>query len=748
MKELTKPLKHYLSSELFLIGGLSLLFLFSFYNVIITGEKVFVHDSFQWYGLFQFFAESIYNGYWPFWNPYTHTGEPFYFNYIQKQYLHPIKLVSVYIGKMINADIMTLYYWTIVLQLLFTNLGIYLFLRRFTRYSNTRIFIFIVINFSAFSIISMRLLGLLEIMFWAPWIFYVLFRIIDEKESYFNWLMLATLIGLSLTAYGIVYYVTFLFFLFISFFFFNREALTSILFLFKRENYRLLIMVIFVVFSLSSPLWATVLFDMDKIYPVARTLDHISKGFIMSVDEMKKAEEYWRSAVVPYDLLSLANPFHHYDFLINAKKMKYEGALLTESLLYIGILPFMFGIYGIFCCRDKYKPNFIVMAGSLFLIMMGTSFFFYIFVCYVFPVIRFQRHPMQFIPFFLITIYYFSAIGFDTVQKKYHEVKEKISKDGKSVNSFYTLSLIVLMSFAGIWLLYVTYEGKQVGASLSLYFLLFLLTSLLMFSICFKKGKYLMVSVFLFLIVDLLAFNLAYRPLMLQNRPENLMTHAVKPDIQKQGKSTLGGDVPVERYKSLVTRTRSLEIDSSVVTSTFFQLIMFHNVSVMPQKNIDTISGMINPPLFFYNNVEPFNEQRYIDTFLNDSKTEHFKKKVYLFNTEGVPEELLEGKERDIIKAVIELIHYNPNQMKFVTKTSETTFLYFSDGYDNYWNAKIDSKPVNVYQANINYKGVVLPKGIHTVSFEYYPVFHIVSLYIYFFMLFFISVIFFGYLYC
>lgn len=50
------------------------------------------------------------------------------------------------------------------------------------------------------------------------------------------------------------------------------------------------------------------------------------------------------------------------------------------------------------------------------------------------------------------------------------------------------------------------------------------------------------------------------------------------------------------------------------------------------------------------------------------------------------------------------------------TDSNKPGYLYFADGYDKYWRAK-----VAVMRANLSFKAVALASGKHRVVFEYAP---------------------------
>jgi uncharacterized membrane protein YfhO len=45
----------------------------------------------------------------------------------------------------------------------------------------------------------------------------------------------------------------------------------------------------------------------------------------------------------------------------------------------------------------------------------------------------------------------------------------------------------------------------------------------------------------------------------------------------------------------------------------------------------------------------------------------------------------------------------------------------FPDTYYPGWYAKVDGKPVEIYEVDLVLRGVMVPKGVHAISFRYRP---------------------------
>jgi hypothetical protein len=77
------------------------------------------------------------------------------------------------------------------------------------------------------------------------------------------------------------------------------------------------------------------------------------------------------------------------------------------------------------------------------------------------------------------------------------------------------------------------------------------------------------------------------------------------------------------------------------------------------------------------------------------------------------------------------VVSYNPNHIEMEVEVGSEGMLLFRDGYDNYWEAKVDGMPQTVYKANVMFKAIPLTEGTHRVVFNYRPVFFLCALALY-----------------
>jgi hypothetical protein len=79
-------------------------------------------------------------------------------------------------------------------------------------------------------------------------------------------------------------------------------------------------------------------------------------------------------------------------------------------------------------------------------------------------------------------------------------------------------------------------------------------------------------------------------------------------------------------------------------------------------------------------------------------------------------------KEKYSAANIIQLIDYKPNYIKYEADCFEDGFAVFSEiYYPEGWTAKIDSTEVDIMSANYVLRALDIPKGNHTIEFEFKP---------------------------
>lgn len=394
---------------------ISILFFISF-NKILSGQDIFSHDSIWWYGAYHFFADSLSQGIFPYWDPFDACGQPFYYNLGILQLYNPITLVFILFAKVFHISLLAAYHWEYIIKIWFTALGVYFCYRQLNKYIVSSLIIFGVFLFSSFTMSAFRQNGILNSFLFAPWVIFFFLRLIKDFKFY-SIVGFSLFLGISLSSYLGVYLITYLFIFSLTLFINERKVLSNI---FKNaKNIFYIFIGIVIVITLALPL-ISVYMEQDKTIPITRihSKSIINKGIILQYNSIKNGGTH--SGLV--DLLELIFPAiargYFWEWFYPSPWLS-----VSESFLYIGIFPFLVGLIGVFLAKGKYRINFLITLIAIFLLMLGPkAIVHYIFYIVFYP-LRFARHMHIFCGFFIFTIMYFVGQGLDYVLDKLNALK-------------------------------------------------------------------------------------------------------------------------------------------------------------------------------------------------------------------------------------------------------------------------------------------------------------------------------------
>lgn len=66
-------------------------------------------------------------------------------------------------------------------------------------------------------------------------------------------------------------------------------------------------------------------------------------------------------------------------------------------------------------------------------------------------------------------------------------------------------------------------------------------------------------------------------------------------------------------------------------------------------------------------------------------------------------------------------VSYSPNRVDIQASVNAPAILVLADAYDEDWRVTVDGAPAQLYRANYALRGVYLPSGEHSITFEYRP---------------------------
>ena len=184
---------------------------FWLYRGLFSETMAFKHDSILWYGMFHYFAESLWAGEWPYWNPYIHGGEPFFYAWNIIRLTDPVTLTAVLAGSLFSPDLYQLYNVTFVARIAVTGIGCYLVLRQLLARSASLASASLLVFWGPLGGQSLAYIGSLDAFSWFPWSLWCLLRALraarmpDEGHRVGFWVMAASWF-LAISVGGSIYH--------------------------------------------------------------------------------------------------------------------------------------------------------------------------------------------------------------------------------------------------------------------------------------------------------------------------------------------------------------------------------------------------------------------------------------------------------------------------------------------------------------------------------------------------------------
>jgi hypothetical protein len=190
------------------------------------------------------------------------------------------------------------------------------------------------------------------------------------------------------------------------------------------------------------------------------------------------------------------------------------------------------------------------------------------------------------------------------------------------------------------------------------------------------------------------------------------------------------GSAPFGFNRAMIFRTFLVEGFEPLDLSRHRQL-----VSTLSAKNLDNLLKITNSR--YITNIETgiLTGQYYPNSLPRAyivSKAQFMENDVRILERLAVNDPSVEvviaGKGKDVSGETmtaaewnVQVVSYTGNRVDIRTKSQKNGFLVLSDAYYPNWQAKIDGAASPVMRANYDFRAVFLPKGEHTVVFEYHP---------------------------
>ena len=383
------------------------------------------HDTLYWFfPVYHFFADNLLRGRFPYWNPFSHAGEPFYPVLLQLRMLEPVTFLSMALGSLFTSDLVTLFNWDRVARGLLGSLGAYLFLRQWATHWVTRISLIPVLLWSSFFLAALRQTGTIDGFISAPYVAYFLFRIFHFRDrGWVNWLGLGISVGLGWQSYYFVGVWIFLLFIAVGFAVFRPDDLRE---LFRVPHILRRAAGAGLIVGLMAVPNAVILLERENYVFPARMVDHSYQGHAPLGGPLQyepgASQQTDKSVALPYDLVKYTGTFSTvWDFIqlivpdgnpfARGPGTPGEFGRTSESFMYVGLLVYAGALLGLVAGRHEHKRIWLVVGTGFGLLLLGPRGGLHWLLYQIYPPIWFVRHTHTFVNFFVLALLYFYILG-------------------------------------------------------------------------------------------------------------------------------------------------------------------------------------------------------------------------------------------------------------------------------------------------------------------------------------------------
>lgn len=389
---------------------------------ILTGFTP-IHDAISWHGIYHYFYTSIEKGIFPFWNPYSQTGTPFYVYYQPFGLLEPSHFLFIFFQKVTGCTTLTTYLLNYLFYFFVFILGAYHSLRIITRSNSTSILFSLVLLFSCFPIF-MRQNGALNGSFLIPLITYFLLLFFEEDRNIkkgFYFFIASYLFALTLNIYIPVMTIFYLLFFLILIFLFKIAKLQEIFKFVKSRNGLFWIAASVVVIILISLPVLTLYHDFhnnNEIFPSVRVLqkneNNLVRLYASDIKDNLFSEKYTGNLKVSTNLWNLLG-------LISEPLLLFTGAPSSEVFLYISFFPLLCMFIAI---KQRNRYTYVFLTSAIVTLLVISNFkdkivtqpsLFQKVIISIIPFLRTVEVLQNFGPIFLFSIVVLGAIGFKSI---------------------------------------------------------------------------------------------------------------------------------------------------------------------------------------------------------------------------------------------------------------------------------------------------------------------------------------------
>ncbi|MDD5072233.1 MAG: YfhO family protein [Candidatus Omnitrophica bacterium] len=711
------------------------------WNLWVTGKRMVSHDSIVWYGVFSYFADCLQGGVLPLWNPYMNCGEIFFLNINVLHLWDPSTLFLIFAGKLLRVNTLTVYHYDLLVRYLIFISGSYFFFRLVAKYKFSAFAAFITLSFSVLYSSYLKQHGLILCFYQLPWIVFLTFKFLEKKDPVLL-LWLALFWGVTVySGYHAVYILSSVAVLLASVFLSKGLAFPKGGGFMEKRGIAFAAIAIFLL--LSANLIPAFLAYVKDTVPSVRLF-----------------EAPMAANSLPADFFTLFAP---YSFALHFEQLYFNSIPMSESFLYIGLIPLFFAIVGLLYSRQRYRVGFAATLCITALLMLGPRFLVSKFLLDFIPFFNIVRNTHIFGTFFIFCLVYFTCLGVDVVLglaensalKRYEKRFLLIAAVIGAAAFFITRYVLEnyaapLQEFPERYKELSLIAGQDLAAMLTSIFcrsyygaLLFIVSIAVVFYVIGKpkaglKFKYF--TLISLILIDLLVFNLVMYGFTTTQRVDMSLWPKEKAPYSNYRITAIRPKYPFLGFAPALQR-RFAAVSPRVpwLTTHFYEMKDFYNFAnngQIPAEVKKVFMGVTAPKIKLVKGAAVLPVDRQIEEC---KKLDDKSMNGVMFIEEDPPARFMNLKispkkmgNANIGNGAIRLLEFGPNSILLQVNSEEDAFLYYSDGYDRSWRVFVDGKENKVYRANMAFKSAIIEKGGHIVYFIYDPRLYRIALLCYF----------------
>lgn len=731
--------------------NLLILFVFWFFLLreLITGNAWLFDDFPYVYYPGKFLsAVSLSNGIFPFWNPYSFSGTPFFAD-PQIAVLYPFNFIMKYfvsnesLSPLVIQNFLLIHYF--LCSVFCYYLGKEFKLNKFP----SLVFAF-TFTYSSYMVIHMIHYNLIETVAWLPLIFLLIIKFFNSK-NYIYIIAAGIIMSFSILAgYPQCFFYNFVFLSVYSLYIIYRD--------FRLKNTGGIIHVItglaiFFIISVgisSVQLLPTFIFSQNS--------DRADVGY----DFIKQGSVHF------YDLITLFIPKYFGTFTWNetAKEVPYwsiaksgghqEGQwMYNVSTLYLTILPLLLLVPTlIYSYKSKQKlfpvSFFLIFSVIILLFSFGGNFFLHkLFFMFV-PLFDKFRNPGHITYLFAICLLLISAFGLNEIIKNKIELSKYFTKKYFYI-LFGIIGLIFLLNIMGVLQSFLpASKNPEISSWISsqtnvFFFLAIAFTVVLYFYFQDKlslKGFTSVILLLLLIDIYIFAFNQNNGdkdPLSFYSQNANMINQ-----LKQEGKSEEfrinmreGGNILFQRYQGAVDKIQLIEgvnvlrlnrispfgkTADPASRQTFDLLNVKYRINVDQNKKAMSLAKQNTylPRAKMFYDIKVIENPDELKKYMESNEFDYYKTLVLEKNPGNISLPVINKNDTtSSVQNKVEITKYEMNKIDLNVETSENGFLFLSEVYYPDWKAFVNGKEVEIFRTDYSLRSVYLAKGNHKVEFIY-----------------------------